>query len=91
MTHYELLGVALDSDTETIHRAYRKLAKTCHPDACPNDPTAAERFKLLSEAHDALCDDATRRFYNADVFFRVDAGRDSLFAVNVRFYGFNGP
>ncbi len=30
--YYELLGVTRAADPETIKRAYRQMAKECHPD-----------------------------------------------------------
>ena len=30
--YYSILGVQVDDDAETIKKAYRKLALTCHPD-----------------------------------------------------------
>ena len=39
-----------------IKKAYRRLAKQYHPDANPNNPPAAERFKEISEAHSVLSD-----------------------------------
>ena len=35
--------------------AFRKLAKTCHPDLHPNDPNAEKRFKEINEAYDRIC------------------------------------
>lgn len=66
MTHYELLGVAPNADTATIRRAYRSIAKTCHPDVC-KDGKAEERFKKLGEAHAILTDERLRYFYDASL------------------------
>jgi hypothetical protein len=40
------------------------LARECHPDANPDDPHAAERFKEISAAYDALRDPERRRQYD---------------------------
>src|SRR5437879_6161870 len=61
---YETLGVARDAKAEDIQRAYRKLARTYHPDV-NKDPAAEERFKEISEAYDVLSDPETRRRYDA--------------------------
>jgi curved DNA-binding protein len=61
---YETLGVARDAKPEDIQRAYRKLARTYHPDV-NKDPAAEERFKEISEAYDVLSDPETRRRYDA--------------------------
>ena len=60
---YEDLGVARDAGQDEIQRAYRKLARTYHPDV-NKDPGAEERFKEISEAYDVLSDPATRLKYD---------------------------
>ncbi len=37
---YAVLGVPKDADAATIKKAYRKLARTKHPDHNPDDPAA---------------------------------------------------
>src|SRR5690606_20041147 len=61
---YKVLGVASNASSDEIKKAYRKLAKQYHPDANPNDATAAERFKEISEAYSVLSDDAKRKQYD---------------------------
>jgi curved DNA-binding protein len=61
---YEILGVPRDAGAEDIQRAYRKLARTYHPDV-NKDPGAEDRFKEVSEAYDVLSDPDTRRRYDA--------------------------
>ncbi len=58
------LGVAEDAGPDEIKRAYRRLAKRHHPDANPDNPTAAERFKEVSEAHTVLSDADKRKQYD---------------------------
>ena len=48
---------------DEIQRAYRKLARTYHPDV-NSDPGAKDRFKETSEAYDVLSDPETRRRYD---------------------------
>jgi molecular chaperone DnaJ len=62
--YYQILGVSEDASPEAIKKAYRKLAKQYHPDANPDDPTAAERFKEISEAYAVLSDPEKRRQYD---------------------------
>jgi curved DNA-binding protein len=61
---YDVLGVARNASADDIQRAYRKLARTYHPDV-NKDPTAEERFKEVSEAYDVLSDPDTRGRYDA--------------------------
>ena len=53
---YEVLGVAASSSADEIRKAYRKLAKTLHPDLNPGDKTAEDKFKEVAVAYDLLGD-----------------------------------
>jgi curved DNA-binding protein len=61
---YEVLGVGRDASADDIQSAYRKLARTYHPDV-NKDPGAEDRFKEVSEAYDVLSDPEMRRRYDA--------------------------
>jgi curved DNA-binding protein len=61
---YEILGVSREATPDEIQRAYRKLARTYHPDV-NKDPGAEERFKEVSGAYDVLSDPTKRERYNA--------------------------
>src|SRR5260370_2057756 len=61
---YEILGVSRNASQDEIQQAYRKLARTYHPDV-NSDPGAEDRFKDISEAYAVLSDPQTRRRYDA--------------------------
>jgi len=61
---YEVLGVGRDASADDIQSAYRKLARTYHPDV-NKEPGAEDRFKEVSEAYDVLSDPELRRRYDA--------------------------
>jgi len=61
---YQVLGVPDTATAEEIKKAYRRLAKQYHPDANPNNPSAAERFKEVSEAHATLSEPEKRKQYD---------------------------
>jgi DnaJ-class molecular chaperone len=51
---YAVLGLAPGADLAAVKLAYRRLAKSCHPDVAPDDPAAAARFQEIRRAYDAL-------------------------------------
>ncbi len=62
---YEILGVPRTATKDDIKKAYRKLAKSLHPDLHPDDAAKQERFKAVSAAHDLLGDPEERRRFDA--------------------------
>jgi len=62
--YYKVLGVSEQATPADIKKAYRRLAKQYHPDANPNNPQAAEKFKQISEAHTVLSDPEKRKKYD---------------------------
>lgn len=65
---YAVLEVGRDADDAAIRRAYRRLAKTFHPDLNPDDRKAEERFKQITAAYNLLSDPEKRaRFDRGEI------------------------
>jgi curved DNA-binding protein CbpA len=62
MTYYEILGIPLDADGETIRSAFRSLARRYHPDA--GEGSSVQRFREVAEAYETLIDPGHRRLYD---------------------------
>ena len=62
---YQVLGVARTASIEDIKKAYRRLAKSLHPDLNPGDKAAEEKFKDVSVAYGLLGDPEKRRRFDA--------------------------
>lgn len=61
--YYAALGVPRDADLDQIKKAYRKLARTYHPDVS-KAPDAEARFKEAAEAYATLKDAEKRAAYD---------------------------
>ncbi len=61
---YEALGLTKAASDAEIKKAYRRIAKSDHPDLNP-DPAATARFKAASAAYDLLKDPEQRRRFDA--------------------------
>ncbi|WP_298853555.1 J domain-containing protein [uncultured Ruegeria sp.] len=65
---YTVLGVSKDASAAEIKKAYRRIAKECHPDLKPGDAEAEAKFKAAAAAYDLLKDPETRaRFDNGEI------------------------
>ncbi|MDP6833554.1 MAG: molecular chaperone DnaJ, partial [Prochlorococcaceae cyanobacterium ETNP1_MAG_9] len=61
--YYDLLGVSRDADSDTLKRAYRRMARQYHPDI-NKDPGAEDRFKEIGRAYEVLGDPQNRARYD---------------------------
>lgn len=65
---YAALGLKKTATAEDLKKAYRKIARSNHPDLKPDDPAAEARFKAASAAYDLLKDPETRaRFDRGEI------------------------
>lgn len=62
MNYYLVLGVPCDADSETIHDAFRTLARRYHPDA--GEGSSTEKFRQVVDAYETLSDPSLRRRYD---------------------------
>ncbi|KAF5458176.1 hypothetical protein F2P56_022230 [Juglans regia] len=60
---YSVLGVSRNSSKPEIKSAYRKLARSYHPDV-NKEPGAEQKFKEISNAYEVLSDDEKRSLYD---------------------------
>lgn len=62
-SYYALLQVAPTAESGVIEAAYRRLARTHHPDVSAS-PQASARMRALNEAYETLSDPARRVAYD---------------------------
>ena len=75
---YRVLGVPKGASEDEIKKAYRKLARTYHPDKNPGDEAAESKFKEIGEAYAVLSDTEDRKQYDA---IRAMGGGGARFAA----------
>ena len=62
--YMKFLGIRRDAGPDAIKKAYRKLAKTYHPDSNAGNPEAEQKFKEISEAYSVLSDPEKKKLYD---------------------------
>ncbi|XP_027159667.1 chaperone protein dnaJ A7A, chloroplastic-like [Coffea eugenioides] len=61
--YYSVLGVSKNASKSEIKSAYRKLARSYHPDV-NKEPGAEQKFKEIGNAYEVLSDDEKRSIYD---------------------------
>ncbi len=75
--YYDVLGVSKNATQEEIKKAYKKLAKTYHPDLNKDNPQAEEKFKEVNNAYKVLSNQKARTQYDQfghDTFEQAQKG-----------------
>ncbi|CAN1122480.1 Chaperone protein dnaJ 11, chloroplastic [Linum perenne] len=69
---YEILGIPHGATSQEIKSAYRKLARTCHPDVAAIDrkDNSADEFMRIHAAYTTLSDPERRVVYDRKQLFR---------------------
>ena len=70
-SHYDVLEVTADATQEDIKRAYRRMAKTHHPDVS-GEPGATDRFRRVNEAYRVLGSTQRRFEYDRERLARYE-------------------
>ncbi|GFP28953.1 DnaJ domain-containing protein, partial [Candidatus Hakubella thermalkaliphila] len=88
--YYKILGVDKNASQEEIKKAYRKLAQKYHPDVNPNNKSAEEKFKEVSEAYSVLGDEEKRKQYDNRLRY-FGEGAQRGFGYEYRPFDFSDP
>ena len=60
---YHVLGVDEAATDAEVRAAYRRAARSNHPDLNAHDPLAGERMRIVQQAYDILADPVRRAAY----------------------------
>ncbi|MDP2631749.1 MAG: J domain-containing protein [Candidatus Uhrbacteria bacterium] len=70
-THYDVLGLSRDASAKDIKKAFRRIARGCHPDVVGDNSVARERFERARTAYNVLVDAEKRRLYDRGTSVRT--------------------
>ena len=68
-TYYQILQVHHSASFEELKKAYRAMAKQCHPDLFGNSPEKTAEFQTLVQAFNILSDPESRAEYDRRLAF----------------------
>lgn len=84
--YYEILGVPKTASYQEIRKAYRKLAKTKHPDKGGSE----KEFQELQQAYEVLSDENKRKIYDKYGEKGLKEGRDGGPGIDINDIFFGG-
>ena len=73
-TLYSVLSISSGSSGVEVKQAYRRAARTWHPDVC-KEPDAEEQFKQIQAAYEKLGNPRFRAAYDAGLYYESVADR----------------
>ncbi len=88
---YKILGVEKNASAQDIKKAYRKFALKYHPDHNPNDKSAEEMFKKISEAYEILSNEEKRARYDQFGHAAFTQAGGAAYSSQGGFGGFQDP
>ncbi|WOH10398.1 hypothetical protein DCAR_0729867 [Daucus carota subsp. sativus] len=84
---YQILGIPMGATGVEIKSAYRKLARTCHPDVAQVKSASTEEFIKIKAAYSTLSDPEKRADYDRTIFRRHRSVLSSQEPAYSRFRG----
>ena len=72
--YYGILGLNSDATEQAIKKAFRQIARECHPDVAKGDVELEKKFQIAKEAYDVLVDKRKRAAYDRRGQRRVHSG-----------------
>lgn len=87
---YQVLAVKKDADTETIKKAYRRLARQWHPDVC-REPGSDAIFRRINDAYTLLSDPRKRARYDAGLALTATLSTPQRNEFASLFSGYRSP
>ena len=72
--YYKVLGIAKDASADEVKRAFRRIARKCHPDVVGEDQEKINQFKIAKKAYEVLSDPKARSRYDRRNQRRAEAG-----------------
>lgn len=87
--YYAILGIEDDATQDEVKKAYRKLAKSLHPDLNKEDAAgAADHFKKVKEAYEVLSNPLKREKYDLEL---MKVGQGSFIPTPQSGFNYQGP